>query len=146
MTKTEKENIKNTGQIYTPDFIVNNMLDFMGYYDDNILGKNIIDNSCGNGAFLIEIVKRYCGAFRKKYGKDNRKLKKHLEKYIHGIEVKNGEREKCIFSLDCNVGIFGLSDIKWDIMCADALLVDSYNSKMDFVVGNPHNVRVHNLN
>lgn len=147
MIKTQKEKIKNSGQIYTPNFIVNNMLNIVGYHDNNILEKNIIDNSCGDGAFLIEIVRRYCRAFYKKYGKNSNKiLKKHLEKYIHGIEIQKEEKEKCVFNLDCEVGIFGLSDVKWDVICADALSVDSYNGKMDFVVGNPPYVRVHNLN
>ena len=93
MTKTLKEKIKNNGQVYTPDFIVSNMLDFAGYGDEEILERNIIDNSCGNGAFLVEVVRRYCTAFNKKYGKNNnKKLKEHLEKYIHGIEIQGEEK------------------------------------------------------
>ena len=45
LTKKTKANIKNTGQIYTPDFIVRNILDIAGYNDDDILEKNVIDNS-----------------------------------------------------------------------------------------------------
>ncbi len=147
LNKKIKENIKNTGQIYTPDFIVRNILDIAGYNDNNILEKNVIDNSCGNGAFLIEIVKRYCEVFYKKYGKsDKAKLKEHLEKYIHGIEIQDIEIRECITNLNKEAQIFGLSDIKWDLICADTLSVDSYNGKMDFVVGNPPYVRVHNLN
>jgi adenine-specific DNA-methyltransferase len=144
--KTLKEKIKNSGQIYTPDFIVNNMLDFVEYYDIDILEKHIIDNSCGDGAFLVEIVRRYCEAFHKKYGKNNKLLKKHLEKYIHGIEIQKEEKEKCIINLNREVEKFGLINIKWDVIYADALLVNTYDGKMDFVVGNPPYVRVHNLN
>ena len=145
--ETVKKNIKNTGQIYTPNFLVSNMLDIAKYNDNNILRKNIIDNSCGNGAFLIEIVRRYCKSFLKKYGESNkRELKKHLEKYIHGIEIQNGEIAECIANLNNEVKMFGLSNIRWDLVCANTLSVDSYDGKMDFVVGNPPYVRVHNLN
>src|SRR5688572_24229500 len=52
-------NIKNLGQVSTPNRIVNFMLDTIGYQGETILNKHILDNSCGNGAFLKKIVKRY---------------------------------------------------------------------------------------
>ena len=52
---------KRLGQIFTPQYLVEDILDFAGYSNsDNILGKHVIDNSCGDGAFLSEIVHRYC--------------------------------------------------------------------------------------
>ena len=59
----KKENItteKANGRVYTPDYIVKNLLDLAGYYEENILKKHVVDNSCGDGAFLVEIVDRYC--------------------------------------------------------------------------------------
>ena len=53
---------KSNGRFYTPDFIVCNILDMSGYYGNAILQKHVIDNSCGDGAFLVEIVRRYCEA------------------------------------------------------------------------------------
>jgi len=50
---------KLTGRFYTPEFMVKNILDLSGYYDKNIEKKHIIDNSCGDGAFLKEIVTRF---------------------------------------------------------------------------------------
>lgn len=49
------DKIKNLGQIFTPNFLVK-----------NILQKHIIDNSCGNGAFLCEIVKIYINEAKNK--------------------------------------------------------------------------------
>lgn len=147
MAKKEQvdQKIKNNGRIYTPCFIVKNILDLSGY-KNNILTKNIIDNSCGDGAFLIEIVKRYCEVFIKKYGKNKSQLlKNHLEKYIHGIEIEKKEHQKCLARLNLYVKDFGLTDINWDIICADTLSTTKYNGQMDYVVGNPPYVRVHNL-
>ena len=44
---------KLNGQIYTPDFIVNKILDNVGYNSKEILGKTILDPACGDGRFLI---------------------------------------------------------------------------------------------
>lgn len=136
--------IKERGRIYTPKFIVRNILD-IAKYNTNIIGKNIIDNSCGDGAFLIEIVKRYCDSFTKTYGKNNELLKSHLEKYIHGIEIEKSEIEKCKNNLDNQVKKIGLENVNWDLICADTLTINKFNHQMDFVVGNPPYVRVHNL-
>ena len=38
-----------------------------------------------------------------------------------------------------------LPPVAWDIRCADALQVRDFNGRMDFVIGNPPYVRVHNL-
>ena len=55
---------KRNGQVFTPRYIVEMMLDFCGYKDTNILCKHLMDNSCGDGAFLcssVAITKRYLG-------------------------------------------------------------------------------------
>ncbi len=54
---------KESGQVFTPPYLVCDILDVAGYRGIAILRKHIIDNSCGDGAFLQEIVARYCAAF-----------------------------------------------------------------------------------
>ncbi len=149
MNKANRKNIKNNGVIYTPDFIVKNILDIAEYHNNKILEKHIIDNSCGKGSFLVEIVNRYCKEFFKKYDKteNNKKiLKKHLETYIHGIEIEKESLIECIFNLDEETKKFNLPKIKWALLCENTLSIKIYENKMDFVVGNPPYVRVHNLN
>lgn len=136
---------KSTGQIYTPEFIVRNILDLCNYYGKDILKKHIIDNSCGQGAFLCEIVLRYCNEAIKNQT-NTKKIKDNLEQYIHGIEIDKNNYKICICNLDNIVEKFGISNVKWDIVCADALQIEKFDNKMDFVVGNPPYVRIHNLN
>ncbi|MDY5677817.1 MAG: N-6 DNA methylase, partial [Eubacteriales bacterium] len=77
---------KSNGRIYTPDYIVDNILDLSGYTQHNVIQKHVIDNSCGDGAFLLKIVERYCKqAIIEKYNLIQ--LKSDLETYIHGIEI-----------------------------------------------------------
>lgn len=136
--------IKEHGRVYTPDYLVNIILDYGRYDNDSILCKNVIDNSCGDGAFLIEIVGRYCNEFCK-ISDDKNRLKKELETYIHGIELDGTECSKCKKNLDEVVKAVGISNVNWDILNADTLQVTQYNDKMDYVFGNPPYVRVHNL-
>ena len=58
---TEKEN----GRVYTPTYMVDNILNLSGYYGEQILNKHAIDNSCGDGAFLCRIINRYCTEYLK---------------------------------------------------------------------------------
>lgn len=133
---------KTYGRVYTPKFLVDLILDHTGYTSyDNIVGKHIIDNSCGDGAFLTEIVNRYCKVFNGTL----EELVEHLQAYIHGIEINQDEREKCVANLNKIAAQYRIANVNWDILCADTLTVSTYNSKMDYVVGNPPYVRVHNL-
>ena len=136
--------IKEQGKVYTPSYIVKNILNLAGYKGTNILQKHVIDNSCGDGAFLKEIIKRYCDNFLKD-NNDLDLLKKHLEKYIHGIEIEKNELENCKKNLKDIVNKYGIKDIRFDLNCTDALLVNKYNNLMDFVIGNPPYIRVHNF-
>ena len=137
---SEKEN----GRVYTPEFVVQNILDLSGYFGAEILKKHIIDNSCGDGAFLCEVVKRYCNEMAKK-GASADEIRSDLEAFVHGIDIDSSERSKCMTNLDRAVKDFGVENVAWDILCADALCVHKYDGKMDFVLGNPPYVRVHNL-
>lgn len=135
---------KKKGQVYTPEFVVCNMLDLIDYKNSSILEKNIIDNSCGNGAFLKEIVSRYC-SIALENNVSRKKIKEDLERYIHGIDLDETECFICRKALDCISARYGIFDVRWDIVCGDTLSVKKYDNSMDFVVGNPPYVRVHNL-
>lgn len=133
------KNIKKLGQVFTPDFIVDFMLDSINYKGKDILKKHVLDSSCGNGAFLKNIVKRYVKV-AKGENLSQKLIKKGLETYIHGIEICSIAYESCIKNL---TSIFPAN---YDVRLEDALFVNDYNEKMDFVVGNPPYVRIHNLN
>lgn len=133
------------GRIYTPHYLVKLMLDYVGYVgSEEILCKHIIDNSCGDGAFLVEVVRRYCNAHLSVGGRLE-DLKQNLATYIHGIEIDPQECRACRQNLDSAVEVFGLTDVCWDVICKDTLATSHHNGKMDYVVGNPPYVRVHNL-
>lgn len=126
-------NIKDC-QIFTPVETVNYMLDLLNY-NDGIYGKTIIDNSCGIGNFLVEIVRRFVSdAIKQNITK--RKIKYALEKCIFGCDIDRDCVELCIENLNVVALNFGFKNIKWNITLCDGLYYDN-SSKFDFVVGNP---------
>lgn len=139
----DKSMMKQRGVYYTPAFLVNVILDFGGFTGKKILHRHVMDNSCGDGAFLTEIVRRYCRALGKRHPEE---IKRELETYIHGIEIDFDECEKTKHNLDSVAREAGAVGVRWDIRCADALsCFEDYRSRMDFVFGNPPYVRVHHL-
>lgn len=136
--------IKHSGQVFTPNYLVNLILDEAGYFGPNILQKHCIDNSCGDGAFLCEIVSRYIKTFLETKG-NSVKLTDELFKYIHGIEIDPVAYNNCIENLKSTCSSLGIQCDKFDISNADTLSFDKFDGKMDFVIGNPPYVRVHNL-
>ncbi len=140
-----KDLVKQSGQVYTPDYLVGCILDEAGYFGPAVLGKHCMENSCGSGAFLCEIVRRYCSAYEVKVGSLNG-VEKELAKFIHGIELDKEAYGCCLENLDALAKELGLGNVKFDITNEDTLGVTRYDGKMDFVVGNPPYVRVHNLN
>lgn len=133
---------KTTGEVYTPNHIVRTVLEQAGYTVGSIRYKHIIDNSAGQGAFLIEIVRRYLNEV---LDVDRSIVKGELETYIHGIEINPESVAILIDSLNYLVADYGLNEVNWDILSANTLTVNKFDGKMDFVVGNPPYVRVHNL-
>lgn len=136
--------IKHSGQVFTPDYLVNLILDEAGYFGPDILRKHCIDNSCGDGAFLCEIVSRYIKAFLET-DEDTSNLPNEIFTYIHGIEIDPVAYNNCLDNLKATCLSFGVQCVKFDISNADTLSFNLFDGKMDFVVGNPPYVRVHNL-
>ena len=135
---------KISGQVFTPDYLVNLILDEAGYSGVSILQKHCIDNSCGDGAFLCEIVSRYIKAYIE-VNNSTENLPYELFTYIHGIEIEPLAYQNCIENLEATCKSLGVECSLFDITNADTLSLCKFDGKMDFVIGNPPYVRVHNL-
>lgn len=146
---------KKDGKIFTPKETADRMLhdvlgwDNLKYEDGRVywpnIRKHIIDNSCGDGAFLALIVDFYIHNVSVTTRRNNQEIKKLLETYIHGIELDPVEYQKCIDRLDRVAARDGIKGVKWDIKNCDALSCHDYDGKMDFVIANPPYIRTHDL-
>ena len=121
-------------QIFTPKETVRYMLDLIEYKND-IFGKKIIDNACGNGNFLLEITERFISDALET-NKSLKRIKKGLEDCIVGIEVDRHLVEESRKGLDSIAEKYGIHGVKWSVYCGDGLTIDE-NQKFDYVVGNP---------
>ena len=136
--------IKEQGQIFTPRHIVEDILEKADYKGKKILKKHVIDNSCGDGAFLIAFVEKYIDEYKRQQ-KTLEGISKDLETYIHGIEKDEKIYKDCIENLNKLLKEKNINKVNWDILNEDTLKVNKYDGKMDYVIGNPPYVRVHNL-
>ena len=143
-TKAINKKAKKIGQIFTPDFIVQSILSYCKYQGDNILKKHIIDNSCGDGAFLRAVVRKYIEVARYK-GLSKSEIQTDLETYIHGIDNDYVAFASFKENLDSIASEYGFTQVRWDLYNTSSLSFEKFNGKMDYVVGNPPYVRVHNL-
>lgn len=126
-------------QVYTPSKVVNFILDNVGFNNRcGIEGKHIIDNSCGNGNFLVEIVKRI---FQFIPNID----REYLETYVHGIEIDELAYNETIVRLNKIATEHNINDVKWDIKNSNALTTTDFDKRMDYVVGNPPYCNVHHI-
>lgn len=138
---------KTLGQVYTPEWIVDEILENVGYESEKILDSTILEPSCGDGAFLKRIVSRFIHQARKNNLSD-KLIKQKIEKQIIAFEIDTEEYHKCINNLNNlveNDFNFKLS-IDWNIINGDSLvLYKDYLGRFDFIVGNPPYIRIHNL-
>lgn len=135
---------KAKGRFYTPRHIVQNILDLSGYVGERVLKKHVIDNSCGDGAFLTEMVRRYIDAALGAHT-SARQIKADLEQYVHGIEINKQELQKACDNATAAADSLGIPNVKWDFIYDNAVTVRRFDGRMDFVLGNPPYVRVHHL-
>lgn len=128
-------------QIPTPIEYVRAMLDLAGY-TENLFGKTILENSCGEGRILIEIVRRYIDYCRKNNFSDET-IRKGLQRDIIAYEIDPKCVKKCINQLDELADKMNLEKIQWNIKTEDYL--ESKEKSYDFIIGNPPYVTYHLL-
>ena len=138
-------------KVFTPDRMVSLMLDEIGYYGEDILCKHIMDNSCGEGAFLVQAIQRYIFAYKSKHG-NCKGLCDELKTYIHGIEIDCKCWKKCFENCQDIVREYcdeeDFSFVNFDIINADSTdseIISRYMFKMDYIVGNPPYCNVHHF-
>ena len=126
--------IKAKCQIFTPNDIVEKMLDMAGY-NINLWGKKVLENSCGDGQILAAVVKRYIEA-SKKQRISKKQIKEGLESDIVAYDIDLEWVDKCKKRLSDIAASYGILDVSWNIRCRD-FLQETININYDFVIGNP---------
>lgn len=121
-------------QIFTPSDYVKELLDNVGY-TENLYGKKIMENSCGDGHILGIVVQRYIDDCRKQ-GLSRTKIKNGLSRDVYGVEIDPEQYLKCIDRLDEILKKNGIHKVQWNIKNEDYLRMYDGN-KYRYIIGNP---------
>lgn len=111
------DKIKQLGQVMTPNNIVEHMINLLELTQEDILNKIFIDNSCGDGIFIKELLKRGVPAHHIFACDIDAEISKDIIKLIPKENFYLGS-------------IFDKQD---------------WFEKFDYVIGNPPYVRIHNI-
>lgn len=131
-------------QIFTPQHVTKTMFNELEYKGSNIRKKHVIDNSCGNGAILKEVVTTYINVcILSNLSKEE--IKEELETYIHGIEIDKNLVCETLHNLSVAASQYSIFGVDWDIRCADAMNVKCFDGMMDYVFGNPPYCNIHHI-
>ncbi|HDQ16053.1 MAG TPA: methyltransferase domain-containing protein, partial [Bacteroidetes bacterium] len=135
--KFSEEKLK--GQIFTPPFVVDKILNDIGFSNKTVLGKSILDPACGDGRFLTGIVERII-----KFSQHD-DLIKNLE-FIEGWDIDQEALIKAKKNLDAIVEKKGIK-VNWKLTKTNTLnVIKKYNlKKFDYIVGNPPYIRIQHI-
>ena len=134
-------------QIFTPAHIVDLILDTIGYTEDNVMEKTIMEPSFGDGAFLCNIIERII-VYSKKKGFDANCIRTLILSNVYGIEKDPQLYEITINKINdiCVANGIGSINMSNNLILGDTTVEYlNYKNKFDFVVGNPPYVRVHHM-
>jgi len=138
LTKTYN-NQKLLGQVYTPRFVIEKILSDIGFDNESVLGKTILDPSCGDGRFLVVIAEKIIELSPKE------NLQENLGK-IYGWDIDEQALAYCLENLNELIKPFDIQ-VNWNIQVCNSLkkIIEFDTQKFDFIVGNPPYIRIQHL-
>lgn len=135
------------GEIFTRRWVVELILDLVGYDpDEDLSSRVIVEPSCGTGAFLIPIVERLIESGRR-HGHDLDALRPALQAF--DLLDANAERARKAVALRLQEAGFPQEEAddtarSW-VATGDFLLHDPPAGGADFVIGNPPYLRLEHV-
>lgn len=97
MSIKTKQRVADHGEVFTPDWLVQEMLDLVKNEADRIDAR-FLEPACGNGNFLAQVLKRKLAVVERKYGKsefDRRHFALLGLMCIYGIELLEDNLAEC---------------------------------------------------
>jgi len=93
-----KQRVKDHGEVFTPDFIVNDMLDLVKNETERIESR-FLEPACGDGNFLAPILERKLEVVKKKYKSSQVEFERNVVlavSSIYGVELLHDNITVCI--------------------------------------------------
>ena len=102
---SSKQRVSEYGEVFTSSRIVNDMLDLV-HHETERIDSRFLEPACGNGNFLVEILKRKLNVVEKKYVKNQLEYERYsiiALSSIYGVEILEDNVQTC---RDRLLGIF----------------------------------------
>ncbi len=135
------------GQVFTRHWVVELILDLVGYtVESDLAAKTIVEPSCGGGAFLTPIVERLAESCRRQ-NKDMRDCAHAIRAFDllkHNAERSRKDVVATLTGLGETVEVAEQLADTW-VTTGDFLLLDHEPGAADFVVGNPPYIRLEDV-
>lgn len=115
-----KGRVVEYGEVYTAEREVNAMLDLVKQETDRIESR-FFEPACGNGNFLVEILKRKLRVVREKYSKSRAEFEKYsviAVTSIYGVDLLEDNIQECINRL------YGIWQKEYHAVCKNEMLPD----------------------
>lgn len=92
MTDEQRERVRKYGEVFTPPEVVSHMCDLLEAESPGAFGieKTFLEPSCGDGAFILEILRRKFAGCR------TREDYRAAIGSVYGFEIQADNVEKCI--------------------------------------------------
>lgn len=135
---------KKEGQYMTPDGIVSMILNNIGYTENHVLTRKIMEPSFGDGAFLINIVQRIISEGTRT-GLSKQQITDIIQANVFGIEKDKILYQKTLERLNSLLAVYDIPEIQWEknLTCGDTLIeCKKHIGKYDYVVGNMDNTHI----
>ena len=135
------------GEVFTRRWIVELILDLVGYTEDRDLGgRRLVEPSCGTGAFLVPVVDRLIASCRR-HGRDLASIRGAVRAY--DLLDANAERARKALTgrlEDAGLDRSSAEDLasRW-VTTGDFLLAEHEPASAHHVVGNPPYIRLENV-
>jgi len=132
------------GEVFTRRWIVELILDLVGYAEDHDLGaRRLVEPSCGTGAFLVPVVDRLIASCRR-HGRDLRSI----GGAVRAFDLLDANAEQARKAAAERLAEAGLDPAQAEEMAStwvttgDFLLADHEPASVHHVVGNPPYIRL----
>lgn len=139
---------KKDGVVYTPDWVVDLMIESLFSHSPLTRESQILDPACGDGAFFRGIV-RWVLAHSDELEIQRIDIPDFLSNSLHGADIDSRALAECRDSLDTMLLEAGMSPPRWDLWHGNSLLDEegpiTFAGKITHVIANPPYIRIQDL-
>lgn len=146
----DQKRISVTNEIFTPEEIVNKMLDMVDVDDWKNTETTILEPSCGDGNFIVKIIERFMEGLSEIITCPYERFKHIMENQVFGIDIMQDNINATLNRIDSIWG-YDVRSINHNIWNKDSLAFDwafgrdwvdeygieHYAEKREFVVDEP---------